>query len=105
MFCEGCGSLIMSIPKNGKMVCDGPKCKDIQTKLKDEFAQVVVIKALDERDYSVIEKLRRPTTDAYECPQCGECEAMTELRQMDQTDEPEVLFLDCVACGFGWREA
>ena len=30
---------------------------------------------------------------------------MTELRQMDQPDEPEVLFFDCVACGFGWREA
>ena len=48
----------MSIPKNGMMICNNPKCKDVETKLKDEFALVVVIEALEERDYSVIEKLR-----------------------------------------------
>ena len=56
------------------------------------------------RQYDVIEKLKMPTTDSYECPECLAREATCELRQMDQTDEPEVAFIQCQACGFGWRQ-
>ena len=38
------------------------------------------------------------------CPKCGGREATCELRQMDQTDEPEVAFLECQICNHGWRD-
>jgi DNA-directed RNA polymerase subunit M/transcription elongation factor TFIIS len=60
--------------------------------------------APEPRKFDVIEKLKMPTTDSYECPECLAREATCELRQMDQTDEPEVAFIQCQACGFGWRQ-
>ena len=60
--------LIMSIPKNGMMICNNPKCKDVETKLKEEFAQVVVIEALEERDYSVIEKIEETNNRCLRVP-------------------------------------
>lgn len=93
------------MPVNGAMQCEREACAGTETVLQDEFANSSVTEALPMRDYTVIRRLERPTTDAYECPKCKAREATTELRQMDQTDEPEVLFLECMACGYGWREA
>ena len=103
MFCPKCGSLLTGIPIDGKMKCAKSECKDIKSEVDERFNSATEV--LPERDYTVIEKLKRPTTNAHACPNCGAREATTELRQMDQTDEPEVLFLDCLACGKGWREA
>ena len=93
----------MGMPVNGVMQCSKPDCNEAKAGVDKRFNSTT--EALPERDYSVIEPLRRPTTDAHVCPNCGGREATTELRQMDQTDEPEVLFLDCMLCGKGWREA
>ena len=103
MFCPKCGGLLMGIPVDGVMQCKKPECEEAKTEVDERFNSTT--EALPERDYAIIERLKRPTTDAHVCPQCGAREATTELRQMDQTDEPEVLFLDCVVCGKGWREA
>lgn len=105
MFCEHCGCLLLSMPVNGAMRCEKKACAGKATVLHDRFAASTVTEALPKRDYTVIPRLERPTTDAYECPKCKAREATSELRQMDQTDEPEVLFLECTACGYGWREA
>ena len=101
MFCPKCGELLMGMPVDGVMQCS--KCKDGKADVDERFNSTTEV--LPERDYSIIESLKRPTTDAHVCPHCGARETTTELRQMDQTDEPEVLFLDCMACGKGWREA
>ena len=93
----------MGMPVDGVMQCTKPECKDVKAEVDERFNSTT--EALPERDYSIIERLKRPTTDAHVCPHCGAREATTELRQMDQTDEPEVLFLDCMVCGKGWREA
>ena len=93
----------MGMPVNGVMQCSKPACNETKVGVDKRFNSTT--EALPERDYSVIEPLKRPTTDAHVCPNCGGREATTELRQMDQTDEPEVLFLDCMVCGKGWREA
>lgn len=103
MFCPKCGDLLMGMPVDGVMQCTKPECKDVKAEVDERFNSTT--EALPERDYSIIERLKRPTTDAHVCPHCGAREATTELRQMDQTDEPEVLFLDCMVCGKGWREA
>lgn len=103
MFCPNCGSLMTGMPVNGKMLCGKSNCKEVSTTVDDVFNSTTNV--LPQRDYAVIKRLKRVTTDAHACPKCGACEATTELRQMDQTDEPEVLFLDCIVCGYGWREA
>jgi DNA-directed RNA polymerase subunit M/transcription elongation factor TFIIS len=105
MFCEGCGSLLLSIPVDGAMQCGKEACAGKETTLENHFTKSSMTEALPMRDYTVISRLQRPTTDAYECPKCRARKATTELRQMDQTDEPEVLFLECMGCGHGWREA
>ena len=103
MFCPKCGSLLTGIPIDGEMKCSKSECKDAKADVDERFNSATEV--LPKRDYAVIKDLKRPTTDAHVCPHCGAREATTELRQMDQTDEPEVLFLDCLACGKGWREA
>jgi len=113
MFCSHCGSLGYWITTEVFM-CN--TCCDDTV----EQADIVLInsqKSLDlvkesttetgapiRRVYDVVEKVKMPTTDAYECPKCRACEATCELRQMDQTDEPEVAFIECQACGYGWRQ-
>ena len=103
MFCPKCGSLLTGMPIDDVMECSKSECKGANAEVDERFNSTV--EALPERDYSVIVNLKRPTTDAHVCPYCNAREATTELRQMDQTDEPEVLFLDCLVCGKGWREA
>jgi|TARA_B110000211_G_scaffold234413_1_gene303963 DNA-directed RNA polymerase subunit M/transcription elongation factor TFIIS len=113
MFCGKCGSLGYWLNKE-TFFCD--KCCD------DEIATADVILintkgTIDvqnkstthtgmqgKREYEVVKEVERPTTDAYECPKCLARKATCELRQMDQTDEPEVAFIHCQACGYGWRQ-
>ena len=92
MFCPKCGSLLTGIPIDGEMKCSKSECKDAKADVDERFNSATEV--LPKRDYAVIKDLKRPTTDAHVCPHCGAREATTELRQMDQTDEPEVLFLD-----------
>lgn len=103
MFCPKCGSLLTGMPVNGEMLCKKSDCKNGITTVDESFNSTTEV--LPKRDYSVVERLKRVTTNSHVCPKCGGCEATSELRQMDQTDEPEVLFLDCLICGYGWREA
>jgi DNA-directed RNA polymerase subunit M/transcription elongation factor TFIIS len=113
MFCSKCGSLGYWLSPDVFM-CN--TCCDDTV----ELADVVLINSKDSLDlvkasttetktpvmrvYDVLEKVKMPTTDAYECPKCRSREATCELRQMDQTDEPEVAFIQCQPCGHGWRE-
>ena len=113
MFCGKCGSLGYWISEE-TFFCE--KCCDDEVNTAD----VVLINSKEivdlqeesitntgipnKREYEVITKLERPTTDAYECPKCLACKATCELRQMDQTDEPEVAFIECQACRYGWRQ-
>ena len=110
MFCSKCGTLGYIQP-NGSLDCQ--KCNQVDKGLTHIIHNsnirieclVTTTGEAEERTYEVIEKLKLPTTDAYYCPDCGCNDATCELRQMDQTDEPEVAFLQCQVCGHGWREA
>ena len=102
MFCPNCGGLLTGLPVDGIVVCTKPECNDMSVQVDKRFNSITETVPL--RDYAIVEELKRPTTDSHVCPHCGGREATTELRQMDQTDEPEVLFLDCMVCGKGWRE-
>ncbi|MDB2333659.1 hypothetical protein N9V30_01750 [Candidatus Poseidoniales archaeon] len=111
MFCSSCGSLGYYLP-NGNLQCK--RCDNIDKETKQielitgECINLSELKTStaepEERSYDVIMKLKLPTTDAYFCPECHGNESTCELRQMDQTDEPEVAFLECQICGHGWRE-
>tara|TARA_B100000900_G_C20561932_1_gene709292 strand:- start:366 stop:698 length:333 start_codon:yes stop_codon:yes gene_type:complete len=110
MFCSSCGTLGY-IQTDGSLNCQ--KCSHVDKDLthitndsKILIENLVTTTGEAElRTYAVIEKLKLPTTKAYHCPECGCNDATCELRQMDQTDEPEVAFLQCQVCGYGWREA
>ena len=102
MFCPNCGALLMGLPVDGVLTCTKPQCNDVSIQVDERFNSIT--EAVPLRDFAIVEELKRPTTDSHVCPHCGGREATTELRQMDQTDEPEVLFLECMLCGKGWRE-
>ena len=112
MFCSKCGTLGYYTP-DGKLQCD--KCKQIN----DSILNVTLItgetvdmngslttstEGTEINNFEVIQALKLPTTNAYICPKCEAREATCELRQMDQTDEPEVAFLKCQVCGHRWRQ-
>jgi len=112
MFCGSCGTLGYYTPE-GTLNCS--KCgivADVPQEITLVTGQKVDLKSSmkssimgsEMRIYAVVEKLKLPTSDAYACPECGERCATCELRQMDQTDEPEVAFLQCQACSYGWRQ-
>jgi DNA-directed RNA polymerase subunit M/transcription elongation factor TFIIS len=113
MFCSKCGSLGYWLSKTVFKcdVCCDDTVETAEIVLINTNGAVDVVKesvtdtgAPIARQYEVIEKLQMPTTDAYECPKCLARKATCELRQMDQTDEPEVAFIQCQACGYGWRQ-
>jgi len=112
MFCSKCGTLGY-YRLDGRLQCNN--CKQ----LNDSVTNVILITGekinimnslttstgeLEMRTYDVIKTLKLPTTNAYYCPKCEAREATCELRQMDQTDEPEVAFLQCQVCGHRWRQ-
>lgn len=102
MFCNNCGSLLLGIPnKNGVVTCF--ECYD-DAKPDEEHINNKTTQYVEKRTYDVIENIKKVTTDSYPCPKCGGREATCELRQMDQTDEPEVAFLECQICNHGWRD-
>ena len=101
MFCNICGSLGYPNSK-GIIQCDN--CFE-ETQTEGEMKSCITItKSTGVRNYEVIREVERPSTSAYCCPNCSARNAVVELRQMDQTDEPEVAFIDCLDCGYGWRE-
>ena len=58
----------------------------------------------DKRTHGVIENIMKVTTDCDPCPMCGGREATCEIRQMDETYGPEVVFLEFQICNHGWRD-
>jgi len=102
MFCNVCGALLLGIPnEKGVVICF--ECYD-EAEPEDEHINNVTTLDVEKRTYDVIENIKKVTTDSYPCPKCGGRAATCELRQMDQTDEPEVAFLECQICNHGWRD-
>ena len=113
MFCGKCGSL--GFPdSDGIIACQpcGKSNKMAEEITLDNGSTVSMVEVKDfhvadeacERPIIVGDGRLRAVNTSYYCPKCGENETWTELRQMDQTDEPEVLFLTCKPCGHGWRD-
>ena len=99
MFCPNCGALLMGLPVDGVLTCTKPQCNDVTIQVDERFNSITEAVHTRLRHCRGVEG---PTTDSHVCPHCGGREATTELRQMDQTDEPEVLLNACG--GKGWRE-
>ena len=113
MFCSKCGSLGYWLSETEFMcqVCCDNTVGNADIVLINSKGSVDLVKdsitdtgVPEMRQYDVIEQLKMPTTDSYACPECHARKATCELRQMDQTDEPEVAFIQCQACGYGWRQ-
>jgi|TARA_B110000914_G_scaffold11751_1_gene9329 DNA-directed RNA polymerase subunit M/transcription elongation factor TFIIS len=111
MFCDVCGTLGYYL-LGGGLECKSCDTTDAAVKeiVLSTGERVDIKKALvtstgepELRIFEVIERLKMPTTDTYHCPKCEARESTCELRQMDQTDEPEVAFLQCQVCWHGWR--
>lgn len=102
MFCST--DKILMRPVGGVLTC--PKCGATK-----EAAKGMVVKgpATDDEKKSVMvdsmDKLDLlPITEEYACEKCGGGKAYYYLRQTRSADEATTRFLECLACGFKWRE-
>jgi len=115
MFCKACGRLSF-VDSEGNITCPcgyaGPASMKVKTR---EYGEVDLSNAVSRTEASDLKHLTETIDDddvhhgvlsngSYYCPKCG-CEAVySYLQQMDQTDEPEVVFLTCKDCRYGWRD-
>lgn len=113
LFCSKCGTL--GFP-NKDGVIDCSKCgskKEIEQEVETDTGVVSMrdVSSSDEPDD--LSHLSTPVDSTNSilafirgsiCMFCGESTVTSELRQMDQSDEPEVRFLICHSCGKVWRD-
>jgi DNA-directed RNA polymerase subunit M/transcription elongation factor TFIIS len=117
MFCPKCGRL--SLPDAAGHIscpepCDysGPMKKNVKTESR---GSVNLVDSTSRIEASELRHLTETIDDGdihrgvltngmHVCPKCECNEVYSFLRQMDQTDEPEVAFLECKVCCHGWRD-
>jgi DNA-directed RNA polymerase subunit M len=91
-------------PVNGVMTC--PKCG--QAKGAGANASLLVKSKAQERETVVVDvqkdKVDALPTATYFCEKCGHDTAYYYFRQTRAADEATTRFLECVKCGYKWRE-
>jgi len=112
LFCNKCGSLGY-INEKGKVDCQ--KCK-ISSDCEDIVTETGIINPEKIRAKTEVNDLTRLTVSHnintlnmtfiadLKCVFCKDEKITSELRQMDQSDEPEERFLICHSCGKVWRD-
>ena len=110
LFCPKCGTL--GFPdKDGVIDCS--KCgskKEMEQEVETDTGVVNMNDIGSSDEPNDLSHLSTPVgsnpifNQGSVCMFCGESSVTSELRQMDQSDEPEVRFLICHACGKVWRD-
>ena len=113
LFCPKCGTL--GFP-NKDGVIDCSKCgskEEMEQEIKTDTGAVNMNDIGSSDEPNDLSHLSTPVdsintklifTPGAVCMFCGESTVTSELRQMDQSDEPEVRFLICHSCGKVWRD-
>ncbi|WP_455364391.1 transcription factor S [[Eubacterium] cellulosolvens] len=103
-FCPKCGSLLIPVQKDEKVIIKCTKClyvseKPVKTisRMKRDAEKIVVIG-------KEAQKIRTLPTASVECPRCGHNEASYWIVQTRGTDESSTQFFRCLKCGVTWRE-
>jgi len=121
MFCVNCGALHMPKGRGSGGVINPNECEKcgqadgLEESVKTEMGEVKMreIRSSDaSNDLSHLSKsdsgitISRKFLKGIECPKCGKEMATSQLRQMDQSDEPQERFLICnsTGCGKVWRD-
>jgi DNA-directed RNA polymerase subunit M/transcription elongation factor TFIIS len=112
IFCQKCGALGY-LNKDGKVHCRTCQltsdCVDIVTET-GVINPKEIISESQASDLSRLtisnksNKFKLKFSSELICKFCKEKKITTQLRQMDQSDEPEVRFLICNGCGKTWRD-
>ena len=112
IFCQKCGALGF-LNKDGKVHC---RTCQLTSDCVDIVTETGVINPKEINFKSEASNLSRFSSNlstnnfklkfspGLSCKFCGEEKITTQLRQMDQSDEPEVRFLICHSCGKSWRD-
>ena len=121
MFCLNCGALHMPKGRGTGGEINPSECEKcgqtdgVEESVKTEMGDVKIseIRSSDaSADLSHLSKaddgisIARKFLKGVECPKCGKEMATSQLRQMDQSDEPQERFLICnsTGCGKVWRD-
>lgn len=104
-FCQKCGTRLVPIKKDKKIVLSCPTCgyetsreQRERMKIESEPEKIVVIGKAEQ-------KIRTLPKTRAECPKCHHNEAFYWLVQTRGADESSTQFFRCVKCGATWREA
>lgn len=112
IFCDNCGALGYA-NEDGEIDCAKCKLTSLSSEIVTETGVIDPRKISSKTQASDltrltmtnnIAKLRKNFIQDIDCIYCQENTVTSELRQMDQSDEPEERFLICHSCGKSWRD-
>lgn len=100
MFCKKCGSILQ--PKT----IDGKKLNSCSCGYTSEENIVMTHKGKIFKDVEVVHKEEPNPNDVTEeeCPKCHNKKAYFWTKNVEASDEPDVIIFRCTKCSFGWRE-
>ncbi len=103
VFCEECGSILVSVTDKGRQTLKCPRCnKKVKTRLaiKEEIVRKKVGRGVSEGE----EQTMAVVTLDQPCEKCGNSKAYHWSIQTRASDEPETDFFRCTKCKYTWRE-
>ncbi len=103
-FCSKCGTALVLVRKDQKVVLNCPKCGHVPGKPEKAVSKIV-----PEKEKIIVigkeeQKIRTLPKTKVECPKCGHFEAFYWLVQTRGADESSTQFFRCSRCGTTWRE-
>lgn len=104
-YCDDCGGLIVPEKKSDETSF---KCRSCGNPYEKEGGELKITEKNDEDRKSIdvedSEDENLPTTDDFECEECGNGEAYWWMLQTRAADEPETRFFKCTECSHTIRE-
>lgn len=105
-YCEDCGGLVVPEKKSDETSFKCRSCGKSHEQT-DDGAMKITEKNQDEKksiDIDEKDEDELPTTDDFECEECGHGEAFWWMLQTRAADEPETRFFKCTECSHTIRE-
>lgn len=103
MFCEKCGSILVTIRKKNSVYLFCRSCmKKYPAKGKMKISEKITEKKPEVIFVGKIEGEELPRTKVI-CPNCENVEAFWWMQQTRSGDEPPTIFYKCTKCKYSWR--
>jgi transcription factor S len=101
-FCPKCGAMLKAKAVEGKNIL-GCSCGYIDDKDTEFLMKHKSVSAIDIEVVHNEEPKPHDITDE-ECPKCHNKKAYFWSKNVEASDEPDVIIFRCTKCNFGWRE-